>query len=319
MIRAFAPATVGNVACGFDVLGLALDHPGDEVRVTGHPSPGITLLDIEGDGGRLPRDPLRNAATIAARAVLRAVGVEDRVGMALSVLKGLPLASGLGGSAASAVAGAVGADAFLQATGYSVGLPKNVLLACAEAGEREGAGAGHLDNAAPCLHGGICLVRPAVAGGGGEVISLPIPDGLAVAVVHPNLEIRTEDARSVLGDSVPLHLAVLQWANTASFVAALYEGDLGLLSRSIVDYVAEPHRAASIPGFRDVMNAARGAGALGGSLSGSGPSVFALCPEATTAESVARAMGAVFEAQGIAVRCYAGPVSPQGARILAQE
>jgi homoserine kinase len=316
MIRAFAPATVGNVACGFDVFGLALDHPGDEVRVSEHASPGVTLLDLQGDSGRLPRDPRRNAATIAARAVLEVVGVAETVGIALSVYKGLPLASGLGGSAASAVAGAVGADAFLQAVGKSRGLPMDVLLACAEAGEREGAGAGHLDNAAPCLHGGICLVRPAVEGGGGEVISLPIPDGLAVAVVHPRLEIRTEEARSVLGDSVPLQRAVLQWANTAAFVAALYEGDLGLLGRALVDHVAEPLRAGSIPGFHDVMRAARGAGALGGSLSGSGPSVFALCPDASTAEAVAQAMGVVFEAQEIAVSRYFGPVSPRGARIL---
>lgn len=316
MIRAFAPATVGNVACGFDVLGLALDHPGDEVRVTDHPAPGVTLARIEGDGGRLPRDPLRNAATIAALAVLRAVGVDDSVGMAIELHKGLPLASGLGGSAASAVAGAVGADAFLQSKGHSHGLPMTTLLACAEAGEREGAGAGHLDNAAPALHGGICLVRPSLSGVGGEVISLPIPAGLSVAVVHPTLEIRTEEARSILGDTVPLPLAVLQWANTAAFVAALYEGDLNLLSRSIVDHVAEPHRAKSIPGFRDAMAAARQAGALGGSLSGSGPSVFALCPDEAVADAVSQAMGSVFESRGIDVRRYGGPVSSLGARVL---
>jgi homoserine kinase len=318
MIRAFAPATVGNIACGFDVLGLALERPGDEVRVIPQAAPGVTLLEIHGDAGRLPRDPARNAATIAAQAVLCAVGLEDQVGMALSLIKGLPLASGLGGSAASAVAGAVGADAFLQSTGHTRGLSLDVLLACAEAGEREGAGAGHLDNAAPALHGGICLVRPGATrtGAGGEVVPLPIPDGLAVAVVHPRIEIRTEEARAVLGTTVPLHDAVLQWANTASFVAALYEGNLGLLSRSLVDYVAEPRRAGQVPGFHEAMKAAKAAGALGGSLSGSGPSVFVLCPDAGTAVHAADAMARVFESRGIEALRFSGPIARRGARVL---
>jgi homoserine kinase len=311
IIRAFAPATVGNVACGFDVLGLALDQPGDEVRARFREAPGVEILRIVGDGGRLPLDAERNSAGIAARAVLRAAGLEGEVGVSLELHKGLPLSSGLGGSAASSVAGALAVNTLLGNP-----LPKGALLSAAEEGETLGAGASHLDNAAPCLLGGICLVLPGAGNQATQVVELPVPEGLSVAVVHPHMEIRTEEARALLGDTVELATAIRQWGNTAGFVAALHRGDMELLARTVVDLVAEPKRRGLIPGFERVMAAARGAGALGGSLSGSGPSLFALAPSPEVALRAGAAMAEAFAAEGLDSDVHAGPVSERGARIL---
>lgn len=313
-VRVFAPASVGNVACGFDVLGLALERPGDVVVARLRPEPGVAIALVSGDGGRLPREATRNAAGVAALAVIEALGRgPDAPGIELELHKGLPLSSGLGGSAASAVAGAVAADALLQG-----GLPRSVLLACAGEGESGGAGASHLDNVAPSLHGGICLVLPPRGGAGPRVVELPVPEGLAVAVVHPHIEVRTADARRLLGDTVPLEAAVTQWGNTAGFVAALHRGDLDLLSRTLVDVVAEPLRAPLVPGFARVQAAARGAGALGGSLSGSGPSVFALCADSATALAAAGAMADAFRGAGVESDVHVSPVDRRGAHVVVQ-
>lgn len=313
-VRVFAPATVGNVACGFDVLGLALESPGDVVVVQAGERPGVEIVALTGDGGRLPREAYRNASGVAARAVLRVAGAEGTTGLRLELHKGLPLSSGLGGSAASSVAAAVAVDAFLGA-----GLPRELLLACAGEGESGGAGAAHLDNAAPCLYGGICLVLPGVEGGSPRVVELPVPQGLSVAVVHPHLEVETAEARRLLGDTVRLSDAVLQWGNTAGMVAALYRGDLELLAQTLVDHVAEPRRAALVPGFREARQAALDAGALGGSLSGSGPSVFALCADLSTAERAGQAMVARFAERGTPSDVHISPVALRGARILDPE
>lgn len=313
-VRVFAPATVGNVACGFDVLGLALERPGDVVVVHPGDRPGVEIVEVTGDGGRLPRGADRNASGLAARAVLRVAGLEDSVGLRLELHKGLPLSSGLGGSAASSVAAAVAADAFLE-----TGLDRERLLACAGEGESGGAGAAHLDNAAPCLYGGICLVLHGGDHGSHRVVELPVPAGLSVAVVHPHLEVETAEARRLLGDTVRLSDAVLQWGNTAGLVAALYQGDLELLGRTLVDHVAEPRRAGLVPGFREARRAALEAGALGGSLSGSGPSVFALCADLATAARAGDAMAARFGELGIPCDIHISPVAPQGARVLDRE
>src|SRR5205085_7867051 len=230
--------------------------------------------DITGDQGRLPRDPARNTAGVAARTLLTAVG--ERRGVALTIRKGLPLSSGLGGSAASAVAAVVAIDALVGAR-----LPLETLLACAFEGERIGAGSAHGDNIAPCLYGGFVLVRRASPP---DIVRLPVPDGLVAVVVHPDLEIETARARALLGDSVALADAIQQWANLGAFVDALHRGDFALLSRSLEDAIAEPRRAPLVPGLAAIKQAATDAGALGCSLSGSGPSLFALCRGLETAE-----------------------------------
>jgi homoserine kinase len=306
-VTAFAPATVSNVACGFDVLGFALDEPGDEVTATFAPA-GVSIAGIEGDGGRLPREAARNTAGVAVLALLTKIG--DPRGVSLTIRKGLPLSSGLGGSAASAAAAVTAVNALLDAN-----VSQETLIQCALEGERLGAGSSHADNIAPAICGGFVLVRRAAPP---DIVTLPVPAGLTAVVIHPDLEIETAKARALLGDYVPLHDAVRQWANLGAFVHALHTGDFDLLSRSLEDTIAEPRRAPLVPGLALIKRAAAEAGALGSSLSGSGPSLFALCRGDEAAKRVAAAMaGAVRAHIGGEPQIYISRISGQGARILA--
>ena len=305
-VTAFAPATVSNVACGFDVLGFALESPGDEVTAR-FVSSGVRIDDILGDDGRLPRDPARNTAGVAARALLMRIG--EQRGVALTIRKGLPLASGLGGSAASAVASVVAVDALVGAR-----LPLDILMACAFEGERVGAGSAHGDNIAPALYGGFVLVRQPDPP---DVVRLPVPSGLTGVVVHPDLEIETAGARALLGDTVPLADAIREWANLGAFVDALHRADFALMERALEDTIAEPRRAPLVPGLAAIKRAATEAGALGCSLSGSGPSLFALCENLATARHVAPAMAAAVRASiGGEPRTYISAIAPEGARVV---
>jgi homoserine kinase len=311
MIAAFAPATVSNVAAGFDVLGFALDQPGDLVLASLADHPGARLTAVRGDGGRLPREAGRNTASAAAEALLAALGT--RQGVALELHKGLPLASGVGSSGASAVAAVVAVNELL---GRPAGL--DLLLRCAMAGEQAGCGAVHPDNVAPALYGGFVLARSADPP---DIVRLPVPAGLACAVLHPSIEIHTGTARALLGDSVPLAAAVRQWANVGALVAALYSADWDLLSRALVDHVAEPKRAALVPGFHAIKTAAVAAGALGCSLSGSGPSIFALARSLEGAQAAGDAMAAAWReaSPGVSADLWVSPVGTHGARIVTAE
>lgn len=303
---AFAPATVSNVACGFDVLGFALDEPGDEVtaRLT---DGGVTIDDILGDNGRLPRAAARNTAGVAALALLTKLG--ERRGVALTIRKGLPLSSGLGGSAASAAAAVVAVDALVGANSSA-----ETLIACALEGERLGAGSAHADNIAPSICGGFVLVRRASPP---DVLRLPVPKGLTAVVVHPDLEIETARARALLGDTVPLADAVRQWANMGALVHGLHCGDFAVISRALEDTIAEPRRASLVPGLAIIKRAAADAGALGSGLSGSGPSLFALCENESIARRVADAMTAAVRAQiGGEPQTYVSAIASRGARVL---
>ncbi|MEO8256762.1 MAG: homoserine kinase [Acidobacteriota bacterium] len=305
-VTAFAPATVSNVACGFDVLGFALLSPGDEVTARPAPS-GVSIDDIVGDDGRLPREASRNTAGVAARALLAVAG--ERRGVALTIRKGLPLASGLGGSAASAAAAVVAIDAL-----FELGASIETLISCALEGERLGAGSAHADNIAPALYGGFVLVRCANPP---DIVRLPVPAGLTAVVVHPDLEIETAMARTLLGESVPLRDAIQQWANLGAFVDGLHRSDFDLIGRSLVDTIAEPRRAALVPGLAAIKQAAAAAGALGCSLSGSGPSLFAMCRSAGDAARVAAAMTAAVRAEiGGEPQTYVSAIAPLGARVI---
>ena len=325
VVTSFAPATVSNVACGFDVLGFALEAPGDEVSarfVEGGrepfsseaspkrapvPLPLVRIDDITGDDGRLPREAARNTAGVAAQALLTSLG--ERRGVALSICKGLPLSSGLGGSAASAAAAVVAVDALLDAHA-----PVETLITCALEGERLGAGSAHADNIAPALCGGFVLVRRASPP---DIIRLPVPAGLTAVVVHPDLEIETSRARAMLGDTVPLADAIRQWANLGALVHGLHRADFALIARALEDTIAEPRRASLVPGLSAIKRAAVEAGALGCSLSGSGPSLFALCRDAHTAATVAAAMTTAVRAEvGGDPQTYISSIAPQGARIV---
>ena len=310
MKKAFAPATVANVACGFDVLGLAIEAPSDivtaELAADDTPgTPGKIALEVEGDA-RLPREPERNTASVAAKTFLDRYAPDASVRLKLQ--KGLPLASGMGSSAASAVAAVVAVNDLL-----AVGATLDDLLTCALEGERVASGTAHADNAAACLYGGFVLVRgnaPSL-----DVVRLPVPKGLSVALVRPHLELSTRDSRTLLGNEVHLQNAVTQWGNLGGLVAALFREDWDLMARSLVDVIAEPIRSSQVPGFADVRRAALETGALGCSLSGSGPAMFALCRNLETAEAVSQVMANAFaDTADLETDVHVSPVSKQGAR-----
>jgi homoserine kinase len=306
-VSVFAPATVANVASGFDVLGFALETPGDAVTLVRTSEKKVVVTGIVGDGGKLPRDPARNTAAVAVSGFLGKIGFP--FGVEISLNKMMPLSSGLGSSAASAVA-AVFAANLLAGNPLSA----RELLPFTMAAEKVACGTAHADNVAPSLLGGFVLVRsydPL------DVVQLPVPPGLFCAVTHPHTEVRTEDARAILKKEIRLADAVRQWGNLAALVAALYNGDLQLLGRSLQDVVAEPARSLLIPGFSEVKKAALGAGALGCSISGSGPSVFALCVSEQTAQEAGRRMKTAFKEAGLGSDVYISPVNTQGPRVLA--
>lgn len=310
-VRVFAPASVSNVACGFDVLGFALEEPGDEIVATRTDEPGIQLGSITGDGGRLPRHAAANTATVAAQALLDEAA--PGAGVRIDVAKKMPLASGLGSSAASAVGAVVAVDSLLD-----TGLDPETLLRFALAGEAVASGGRHADNLAPCLYGGFVLVRALEPRP--DVITLPVPPGLSCAVIRPHAEVETKKARRLLGDTVLLASAVAQWGNVGALVAALYRSDLELLARSLHDAIAEPHRAPLVPGFTAVKSAALRAGALGCSLSGSGPAIFALCQSPSLAESVGGIMrDALAEDAGLEADVYTCALGAPGASVRAAE
>lgn len=306
-VSAFAPATVGNVICGFDTFGLALEAPGDVVAARISPEQGVRITRIVGDGGRLPMDPDRNVASVAIRALLSASGRDE--GIEVRIAKGLPLSGGMGGSAASAAAAVVAVDALL-----GTAASREVLLECALAGEALVSGGAHLDNIAPALFGGLLLVRPSRRQ---PIVHLPLPHGLSAALLHPDVEMSTKEGRAALGTTVDLHDAVIQWGNTAAFVNALHTGDWDLLADSLEDRIAEPRRAPLIPAFTEVRKAALNAGAVGCGISGAGPSILALCRSLADAQSVGKAMLAAYAANASqSSSLHLSPISREGARVV---
>jgi homoserine kinase len=305
-LRIFAPATIANLGPGFDVLGLALSAPGDVVEAELSDRPGVEIVEITGDNGVLTKDLVRNVAGRAAADVLRRAG--DARGMRLWLHKQMPLASGLGSSGASSAAGAVAANELL-------GRPLNQrdLLLSAMEGERAASGTPHADNVAPSVLGGIVLVRSYDPF---EVLSLPVPPELRVVVVHPHCKVSTAEARTLVKNrGYSLDHIVPNLGNIAALVLALCRSDLALLGRSIDDRLIEPLRATLIPGFSTVKDAALSSGALGCSIAGSGPSVFAFAADDETARRIGAAMQAAFKsAAKLDSDLYSGKVNPIGAR-----
>ncbi len=302
-VYAFAPGGVGNLGPGLDILGCAVTGPGDCVRARRISQPGVRI-DAPGHPD-LPRDPTRHASGIAALAVLERAGATD-VGIAIEVEKGLPLSGGQGGSAASAVAGAVAANALLDEP-----LGRAELLEAALVAEERLAGR-HIDNLAPALFGGILLIRSVDPL---DFVRLPVPSGLRIVIVHPRMQLRTADARAVLPAMVTRATALAQAAAVASLVAALCARDLSRLRGAIDDRIAEPARAPLLTGFAAAKQAALAAGALGCSISGAGPSAFALTDGDVVAERVMHAMVAAYAAEGVPAAGRIGRVDEQGARV----
>ena len=306
-VRVFAPATASNLGPGFDVLGLALERPGDLVEAELRDRPGVELVEVTG-ADSLSTDPRENVVGIAAAAALERLPAGR--GVRLWLRKQMPLGSGLGSSAASSVGGAVAVDALFGGT-----LSTADLVACALRGEAAASGTAHADNVAPCVLGGIVLIR---ATDPLDLVRLPVPDALRVVLVHPHTQVLTAAARRLVAERrFTIGQAVANLGNVAALVTALHRGDLGLLGRSIRDALVEPVRAPLVPAFPAVRQAALDAGALGCSISGSGPSVLAFADSDASAAAVAGAMQAAFARAGLESDRYAGPVNTAGARVLA--
>lgn len=305
-VKAYAPASIGNVSCGFDVMGLAVDAPGDEVIITLNESGVVTIKAIEGDNGKLPRIAEENTAGVAVIEYLKSIGSTQ--GAEITLIKNLPLGSGMGSSAASAVAAVVAINAL-----FDNRLPKKELLPFVMQAEFVACGSAHADNAAPSLLGGLILIRdnhPL------DIIEVPTPDELMCVLVHPHVEVKTRDARQVLRQSVPLKDAITQWGNTAALVAGMMKPDYELIGRSLQDVIAEPVRSVLIPGFHTIKAKAVEAGALGCGISGSGPTMFAFCKGQAIAECVGEAMQQQFTIIGLQSEVYVSKVNKEGARII---
>jgi homoserine kinase len=302
---AFAPASVGNVGVGFDVLGHSMDAVGDRVRARRVPGRGVRIVRVDGVVRHLPLESSRNTAGVAVEALLEAVDLDH--GFELTIEKGIPLGSGMGGSAASAVAAVVAANALLADR-----FDKLALLKFAMRGEKVASGALHVDNVAPSLYGGLVLT---VGIDDPNVTQIPVPEGVRAVLVHPHIELPTRKSREVLNRTVTLSDVVWQQANLAGFLAGCFTRDLDLIRVSLEDVVIEPQRRDLIPGFLDVKNAALRSGALGCSISGAGPSVFAWAEEAT-APAIRDAMVAAFAAHGLVADAWIAPIEGSGAHVV---
>ena len=300
-ITVLSPATVSNVVCGFDCLGFALADPCDfmTVRLTGESGVRITNRDNYG----LPTDPAANVAGVALKAFAEKVGYQ--AGFEVEITKKIKPGSGIGSSAASSAGAVVAANLLLGEP-----LTRIELVETAMAGEMLASGSRHADNLAPCIYGGFVLVRSSEPL---DLVELDFPV-LFATVIHPQIEIKTSEARAMLPRSVALADAVANWSNLGAFVSGLAKGDLDLISRSMKDIIVEPVRSTLIPKFAEVHAAGVRSGALGGGISGSGPSMFMLSASADIAEKVAEAVRVVYSETGIDFLIYVSPISPEGVK-----
>lgn len=301
-IRVFAPATVANVGPGFDIFGFALEGIGDTLTVTRTNDPGLVIT-----GGRhcenVPTDPMENVAGVAVKELLKDADATE-AGLKIHIDKNIIPGSGLGSSASSA-SGAVYAVNELLSLGYD----RNELVRFAMLGEGAGGGIPHADNVAPCLLGGFTIVRsydPL------DVIRLPHTPDLRVAIVHPRIEVKTSVSKRMLKKEISMPVAVQQWGNVAGMVAGLLTDDQDLIGRSMQDVIAEPVRSMMIPGFETIREGIQSTGAIGISISGSGPSIFAFCPSEESAGKVSRYFGEVYEQLDIEHNLYISRINPQG-------
>ncbi len=306
-IKIKAPATVANMVCGFDILGFAVNDPYDEMemRLVERAPNGANIVIINIDDYNLPTDPEQNVAGAALIALIEEYDF-SKLAFEVKINKLIKPGSGVGSSAASSAGAVVGAN-------YLLGNPfsKDDLVRFAMNGEKVASGVKHADNIAPCIHGGVTLVRSIFPL---EVIALPSPQ-LHVTIVHPQIEVKTADARSILRQNVKLKDAIKQWGNIAGLVAGLMKGDYDLIGRSLEDVIIEPIRSILIPGFDDLKKACKEVGALGGGISGSGPSIFMLSKEKETAIAVEQEMKKIYEGFGLAHHTYVTTINQAGVEI----
>lgn len=304
-VTAFAPATVANVGIGFDILGHTVDAVGDKVRLLRIEEPVVRIRVITGVAGDLPVEPASNTAGRAVQALHAALNLN--YGFEIEIDKGIPLSSGMGGSAASAVAAVVAANALLEEP-----IPRIKLLKFAMEGEIVASGSAHLDNIAPCLFGGLVL---SVGIDNPRVKQIPVPASLRCVIVHPHMALGTREARAILKTDISRSDFVWQTANLAGFISGCYSNDLDMIRESFNDVIIEPQRHVLIPGFKDVQRGAMSAGALGCSISGAGPTIFAWS-EIQHAEAVRGAMTAAFTRHGLKSDSWISPLENRGAQVV---
>jgi len=302
-ITIFSPATVANVSCGFDALGFALESLGDEMTFKKTENKDIIISRIE--GADLPFEKDKNVASVVADLMLKAADAD--FGLDIQIHKNFKPGSGLGSSAASASGTAFAVNQILGGRYSNLELTKFAME-----GEVVACGSAIADNVAAAIYGGFVLIRSYYPL---DVVAVPTPDALIATIIHPQIEIKTEDARKVMASEVPLKKAVAQWANVGGLISGLHTNDFDLIGRSLIDHVAEPARKHLIPHFDAVKSASIKAGALGAGISGSGPSIFALSKGMASAEKVKVAMNDVYKESGIDFSLYVSRISKTGARI----
>lgn len=305
-IKVFAPATVANVVCGFDILGFAVNEPGDELIMELTEKPGVQIISIEGDEGKLPLDPQKNTVSASLISLLKQIGRED-LGVNIHLKKKMPMGSGLGSSAASAVAGLFALNELLDRP-----LTKEQLLPFAMEGEALACGHGHADNVAPALFGGFTLIKSYEPL---EVIALPVPN-LYCALLYPHVDVPTRDARQIIRSKVLLKDAVTQWGNIAGLISSLYTQDYDLLGRCMKDVIVEPVRSMLIPEFDKMKETAMENGALGFGISGSGPTVFSLYRSADDAQKVLVNLKQMLSSKGIESNIYLSEINKNGPIVI---
>jgi homoserine kinase len=306
-IKVFAPATVANVVCGYDVLGFAVNAPGDEVVMRITDGKGITISKITGDDGKLPLNPEKNTVSASVQHYLNHIGRPD-FGIDIELHKKMPIGSGLGSSSASTVAGLFAVNALFDNL-----LTNKELVPFAMKGEELACGYGHADNVAPALMGGFVLIRSYEPL---DIISLPFPEDMHAAIVYPEVDVPTKDARQMIRSKVLLKDAVTQWGNVAGLVSGLFMKDYDLIGRSMTDVLVEPTRAILIPDFYVLRQLALSAGAIGFGISGSGPSVFALTKDAETANRITEKLQSHLKGLAINSLSFVSEVNKKGPVIL---
>ena len=306
-LKIFSPATVANVSCGFDALGLAVDGIGDEMTFTKTSDKKVVISQIT--GANLPYETHLNAASAVAQKMLQDVNAD--FGLAITLHKGFIPGSGLGSSAASAAGAAFGVNQFLNQQFSKTELTKYAMY-----GEEVACGTPIADNVAAAIFGGFVLARSVNPL---EIIDLPVPDGLYIALIHPQVTVKTQEAREVLPDEIPLAKAVKQWANVGGLVSGLYQNDYTLIANSLQDFIVEPARKHLIPHFDEVKHNAIKAGALGAGISGSGPTVFALCKGKQTVKQVAGSMHDTYKNKGIIYNVYHSKINTEGVKVISDQ
>lgn len=298
-----SPATVANLVCGFDILGLALQEPYDSMELSLIDDPRVIINNKDGFG--LPTEPEKNVAGVVLLSIIEQMN--NKIGFEITIDKKIKPGSGIGSSAASAAGAAVGAN-YLLGDIFS----QNEIVQFAMTGEKLASGVKHADNIAPCIVGGICLIRSIHPL---DIVSIPAPE-LFITVVHPQIEVRTADARQILRQQVLLKDAIRQWGNIAGLVAGFMKNDYDLISRSLEDVIIEPIRSILIPGFVELKKQSIAAGALGGGISGSGPSVFMLSKEKKTAYTVESVMKDIYISIGIEYHTYVTSINKKGVEVV---